>query len=153
DGETKSYKKRFIEPESFILKPDNAPEWTLERERLWNEVEAFEHRDNAQLSRNVLIALPNDMTNEQQRDLKKEYVQNNFVDNGMVADVSIHRDDENNPHAHIMLTVRAFDEHGNWEKRKSKRVPVLDDNGDQIYNDKGWKVTKSIKLNDWDSWN
>src|SRR5699024_11567967 len=76
DGETKSYKKRLIEPESFILKHDNAPGWALERERLWNEVEAFEHRDNAQLSRNVLIALPNDMTNEQQRDLTQEYVQN-----------------------------------------------------------------------------
>lgn len=150
DGETKSYKKREVEPESFILKPDNAPDWTLERERLWNEVEAFENRDNAQISRNILIALPNDMTHEQQRETAEEYVQNNFVDDGMVADVSIHRDDINNPHAHIMLTVRAFDEHGNWERRKSKRVPVLDYHGNQVYNDKGWKVTRSIKLNDWD---
>ena len=150
DGETKSYKKREVEPESFILKPDNAPDWTLERERLWNEVEAFENRDNAQISRNVLIALPNDMTHEQQRKVTEGYVQNNFVDDGMVADVSIHRDDTNNPHAHIMLTVRPFDEHGNWERRKSKRVPVLDDYGKQVYNDKGWKVTRSIKLKDWD---
>jgi len=150
DGETKSYKKREVEPESFILKPDNAPDWTLERERLWNEVEAFENRDNAQISRNILIALPNDMTHEQQRETTEKYIQNNFVDDGMVADVSIHRDDTNNPHAHIMLTVRAFDEHGNWERRKSKRVPVLDYHGNQVYNDKGWKVTRSIKLNDWD---
>src|SRR5699024_1542559 len=151
DGETKSFKKREEDPESFILKPNNAPEWTLERERLWNEVEAFENRDNAQLSRNVLIALPNDMTHEQQRKVTQEYVQNNFVDDGMVADVSIHRDDKNNPHAHIMLTVRAFDEKGDWEKRKSKRVPVLDDKGNQMYNEKGWKITKSVKVNDWDS--
>lgn len=151
DGETKSYKKRDVEPESFILKPDNAPEWTLERERLWNEVEAYENRDNAQLSRNILIALPNDMSHEQQRNVTQEYVQNNFVDDGMVADVSIHRDDKNNPHAHIMLTVRPFDENGNWEKRKSKRVPKLDDEGNQIYNSKGWRVTRSVKINDWDS--
>src|SRR5699024_4641216 len=97
-----------------------------------------------------LIALPNDMTHEQQRETTEKYIQNNFVDDGMVADVSIHRDDTNNPHAHIMLTVRAFDEHGNWERRKSKRVPVLDYHGNQVYNDKGWKVTRSIKLNDWD---
>src|SRR5699024_4760643 len=97
DGETKSYRKRFVEPE-----------WTLERERLWNEVEEFENRDNARLSRNILIALPNDMTHEQQRKVTEEYIKNNFVDAGMVADTSIHRDDENNPHAHIMLTVREF---------------------------------------------
>src|SRR5699024_2063421 len=67
DGETKRYKERFVKPENFILKPDNAPSWTLERERLWNEVERYENRDNAQIARNVLLPLPNDMTNEQQR--------------------------------------------------------------------------------------
>src|SRR5699024_10284744 len=63
----------------------------------------------------------------------------------------IHRDDEHNPHAHIMLTVREFNQEGNWETRKSKRVPKLDQEGNQIYNAKGWRETKSIKLNDWDS--
>lgn len=150
DGETKSYRKRFVEPESFILKPDNAPKWTLERETLWNEVEEFEDRSNARLSRNVLVALPNELTHEQQREIVEEYIQNNFVDKGMVADTSIHRDDENNPHAHIMLTVRSFDENGDWEKRKSKRVPKLDEEGNQIYNSKGWRETRSVKINDWD---
>src|SRR5699024_2304734 len=124
--------------------------WTLERERLWNEVERYENRDNAQIARNVLLPLPNDMTNEQQRELAEEYIQENFVDDGMVADVSIHRDDLNNPHAHVLLTVREFDQEGNWEKRKSKRVPVLDDDGEQMYNEKGWRMTRSVKLNDWD---
>src|SRR5699024_3184270 len=40
---------------------------------------------------------------------------------------------------------------GDWEKRKSKRVPVLDDKGNQMYNEKGWKIAKSVKVNDWDS--
>jgi hypothetical protein len=150
DGETKQYKSHSVKPGSFILKPDNAPDWTLDRERLWNEVERFENRENAQLARNVLLGLPNDMTEEQQLELTKEYVQENFVDEGMVADVSIHRDEEHNPHAHILLTVRPFDEHGNWEKRKSKRIPVLDEEGNQVYNEKGWRVTKSVKINDWD---
>src|SRR5699024_8227469 len=126
-------------------------EWALDREKLWNEVEAYEDRGNARIARNVLIALPNNMTNEQQLELTKEYVQESFVDDGMVADVSIHRDDLNNPHAHILLTVREFDEQGNWEKRKSKRVPVLDEEGNQVRNEKGWRVTKSVKTNDWDS--
>lgn len=150
DGETKSYKTREVKPESFILKPDNAPEWTLDRELLWNKVEQYEERDNAQLARNVLLGLPNDMTNEQQLELTKEYVQENFVDEGMVADVSIHRDEENNPHAHILLTVRQFDQNKEWEKRKSKRIPVLDGSGNQKYNEKGWRVTRSVKINNWD---
>ena len=150
DGETKKYKDRFIKPENFILKPDNAPEWTLEREKLWNEVESYEERDNAQIARSVLLSLPNDMSNEQQLELTREFIQENFVDDGMVADVSIHRDDVNNPHAHVLLTTRPFDENGNWEKRKSKRIPVLDENGKQTYNEKGWKVTRSVKLKNWD---
>lgn len=150
DGLTKKYKPHKVQPESFILKPIHAPDWTLDREKLWNEVERFENRDNARLAKTLLLALPNDFSNEQQLELTKEYVQENFVDEGMVADVSVHRDEENNPHAHILLTVREFNEKGEWEKRKSKRVPVLDQDGNQVLNEKGWKVTKSIKLNDWD---
>src|SRR5699024_5009527 len=137
--------------ESFILKPDNAPEWTLERERLWNEVKSYEcKRDNARLAKNILIALPNDMTAEQQRITTEEFVKENFVEKGMVADVSIHRDDVNNPHAHILTTLREFNEEGEWEKRKSKRVPVLDDEGNQVFDEKGWRKTRSVKLNDFD---
>lgn len=150
DGETKKYKERFVQPENFILKPDHAPDWTLEREKLWNQVESFEKRDNSRIARNVLLPLPNDMTNEQQLELTSEYIQDNFVNKGMVADISIHRDELNNPHAHVLLTTREFDEKGNWEKRKSKRVPVLDENGQQTYNEKGWRNTRSVKLNDWD---
>lgn len=150
DGLTKKYKAHAVKPESFILKPSHAPDWTLNREKLWNEVERFENRENAQIARSILLGLPNDFSNEQQLELTKEYVQENFVDEGMVADVSIHRDEENNPHAHILLTVRGFNENGEWEKRKSKRVPSLDQEGNFVLNEKGWKVTKSVKLNDWD---
>lgn len=150
DGLTRSYKERFVKPETFIMKPSHAPDWTLEREKLWNEVERFENRDNARLARNIVMSLPNDMTNEQQLELTKEFVKENFVDEGMVADVAIHRDDVNNPHVHVLLTVREFDKNGEWEKRKSKRIPKLDENGNQMYNEKGWRKTVSVKLNDWD---
>lgn len=150
DGLTKQYKPRPVEAENFILKPKHSPDWTLDREHLWNEVERYEARDNARIARSVLLSLPNDMTPEQQLDLAKTFVQANFVDEGMVADTSIHREDKNNPHAHVLLTVRPFDEHGHWEQRKSKRVPILDDAGKQTYDDKGWRKTRSIKLTDWD---
>lgn len=150
DGLTRKYKTRPVEAENFILKPDHAPDWTLNRERLWNEVERYEARDNARIARSVLLSLPNDMTPEQQLELTKNFIQENFVDEGMVADTSIHREDSNNPHAHVLLTVRPFDAHGNWEPKKSKRVPILDDAGKQTYDEKGWRKTRSIKLTDWD---
>lgn len=151
DGETKSYKEREVNPQSFILKPEHAPAWTLERERLWNEVERYENREGSQIARSLLLSLPNQFDEEQQLELTKEYVQENFVDEGMVADVSIHRDEKNNPHAHILLTMREFNQDGTWNKNKSKRVPMLDKEGNQIYDEKGWKVTKSVKTNDWNS--
>ena len=151
DGETKSYKVREVQPQSFILKPEHAPTWTLNRERLWNEVERYEKRDGSQIARSLLLSLPNQFNEEQQFELTREYVQENFVDEGMVADVSIHRDEKNNPHAHILLTMREFNQDGTWNKNKSKRVPVLDKDGNQVLNEKGWKVTKSIKVNDWNS--
>lgn len=40
-GKTNFY-PREIQPESFILKPDHAPKWTLDREKLWNGVEKIE---------------------------------------------------------------------------------------------------------------
>lgn len=151
DGETKSYKVREVQPQSFILKPKHAPTWTLNRERLWNEVERYEKRDGSQIARSLLLSLPNQFNEEQQFELTREYVQENFVDEGMVADVSIHRDEKNNPHAHILLTMREFNQDGTWNKNKSKRVPVLDKDGNQVLNEKGWKVTKSVKVNDWNS--
>ncbi|GAB4074728.1 MobA/MobL family protein [Barrientosiimonas marina] len=149
DGLTKSYKLHEVEPESFILKPDHAPEWAGDRETLWNEVEAFEKHDHAQIARNVMMPLPKEMTREQQTETAKEYIQENFIQEGVVADVSIHRDEEHNPHAHVLLTVRPLDENGQFETRKSKRVPVLDDQGNQLYDDKGWRRTRSVKMNNW----
>ena len=58
--------------------------------------------------------MPIELSKEKQLALTKEYVQKNFVDEGMVADVFIHRDNENNPHFHVMLTMRPFDKNGNW---------------------------------------
>lgn len=149
DGLTKNYKLHQVKPESFILTPHHAPEWAADRETLWNEVEAFEKHDNAQIARNVMMPLPNDMTEEQQTETAREYIQENFVDEGMVADVFIHRDEPHNPHAHVLLTVRPFDEKGHFETRKSKRVPVLDDRGNQLYDAKGWRRTRSVKMNNW----
>lgn len=145
---TNVYNHRLVQPESFILKPDYVPNDFLDRETLWNKMELAEKSPKAQLCREINVALPIELNNSDQKMLIEDFVKDNFVSEGMIADVAIHRDDENNPHAHIMLAMREVDSEGNI-LNKSYRIPKLDDNGNQIYNEKGHKVTVSIKSNDW----
>lgn len=148
DGKTKFY-HREVKPVSFILAPEHAPDWVYNRERLWNEVEKVEKQYNSQLAREFNIALPRELSNEQQEKLAREYCQNTFVNDGMVADISIHRDDKNNPHFHVMLTVRPFKENGEWGA-KTKKEYIKDKDGNFVLNEKGNKKTRNVSLTGWD---
>jgi len=109
---------RNVQPENMILTPSNAPEWMKDRNRLWNEVEKVEKRKDSQLARELNIALPIELNHDQQKELIQSFVQNEFVQKGMIADIAIHRDDANNPHAHIMLTMRNLDQDGFGKKNR-----------------------------------
>lgn len=100
------YSRRRGEIETFILAPKSAPDWVQDRARLWNAAEATEKRSNSQVAREINVALPVELSRQEQRALLQEYVQKLFVNDGMVADVAIHLGDPGNPHAHIMLTTR-----------------------------------------------
>ncbi len=121
----------------MILTPQNAPEWTNDRQRLWNEVDKVEKHNaktkNPRLAKEVLLSLPNDFDKEVQTELTKDFIKSEFVDQGMVADISIHRDDMNNPHAHVLLTQRPFNSDGTWGK-KTKTRTQYDENGKAILN-------------------
>src|SRR5450631_3435024 len=101
---------------SEVLLPENAPEAWSDRERLWNDVEAFEVRKDAQLAREVEFAMPREMSEAQGIELARDFVQAEFVDRGMIADLNVHwdigEDGLPKPHAHVMLTMRAVDENG-----------------------------------------
>src|SRR5690349_20284780 len=101
---------------SEVMLPGEAPEAWSDRERLWNDVEAFEVRKDAQLAREVEFALPREMTRAQGIGLARDFVQAEFVDRGMIADLNVHwdmaEDGMPKPHAHVMLTMRAVDENG-----------------------------------------
>jgi Ti-type conjugative transfer relaxase TraA len=105
---------------SEVMLPENAPEAWRDRERLWNDVEAFEIRKDAQLAREVEFALPREMTQAQGIELARDFVQAEFVDRGMIADLNVHwdmaEDGMPKPHAHVMLTMRAVDENGFGQK-------------------------------------
>ena len=95
---------------SEVLLPENSPEKWLDRERLWNDVEAFEKRKDAQLAREVEFAIPRERNQAQGIELARDFVQREFVDQGMVADLNVHwdigADGLAKPHAHVMLTMR-----------------------------------------------
>ncbi|MCI0430835.1 MAG: Ti-type conjugative transfer relaxase TraA [Rhodospirillales bacterium] len=101
---------------SEVMLPEDAPEAWSDRERLWNDVEALEKRKDAQLSREVEFALPREMTQAQGIELARDFVQSEFVDQGMIADLNVHWDigvdGLPKPHAHVMLTMRSVDESG-----------------------------------------
>ncbi|MGX7180287.1 MobQ family relaxase [Enterococcus italicus] len=146
---TNLYNHRTIKPEAFISKPDYVPNEFLNRQTLWNKMELAEKQVNSQICREVNVALPIELNNTDQRSLIEEFVKDNFVSEGMIADVAIHRDDENNPHAHIMLTMREVDSEGNI-LNKRKKIPKLDENGNPVLLENGKIKMVSIKTNDWD---
>ncbi|TPM02914.1 Ti-type conjugative transfer relaxase TraA [Mesorhizobium sp. B2-3-11] len=101
---------------SEVMLPENAPEAWSDRERLWNDVEAFEVRKDAQLAREVEFALPSELSQAQGIELARDFVQAEFVSKGMVADLNVHwdraEDGSPKPHTHVMLSMRSVGEKG-----------------------------------------
>ena len=107
---------------SEILLSDGAPERFLDRATLWNEVEAIEKRKDAQLAREVEFSIPREMTQAQGIALARDFVREQFVERGMVADLNVHwdigEDGQAKPHAHVMLSTRSVDENGFGAKER-----------------------------------
>ena len=157
DGITHNYTNRKDIPYSEIILPPNAPPQFQNRATLWNEVEKKEKSKNAVLAREFNIALPIELTLEQQITLIRDYTKSVFVNDGMCADISIHDKNDGNPHAHIMLTCRPLSSEENkgdgiWGD-KEKKNRLKDKDGNYIYDNatKKYKCGKSIKLTKWDS--
>jgi len=105
-----------------IMIPKNAPKWMRNRQKLWNAVEDSENRKDAQLFREIDLALPHMLPLDVQRKLLEGFIQQQFVSRGMVADYAIHgptrHNDERNIHAHIMLTMRDIEPDGFGKKNR-----------------------------------
>jgi hypothetical protein len=91
---------------SEILTPEGAPAWMKDRATLWNAVEHMETRENAHLAREFIIAMPAEFSLAQRIQLLKSFCQNQFVNKGMVADMSLYLAPANHPEAHVLLTTR-----------------------------------------------
>ncbi|HTS17716.1 MAG TPA: MobQ family relaxase [Verrucomicrobiae bacterium] len=120
---------------SVILRPENSPEWTAKTASLWNTVELSEKRKDAQLCREFILAVPRELSSEQQFQLSVEWAQAELVSRGMVAEVSLHNPkNAKNPHVHILATLRTLD-------------------GDKFSAKKSREWNEKTQLHDWrESW-
>ena len=130
DGITHDYTRKGGIVHTEILLPDHAPAEYANRAVLWNAVEKIERYKTAQLSREIEIALPSELTREQNISLLRRYVSEQFVRAGMCADVCVHDKGDGNPHAHIMLTLRPIEPDGTWGQKSrqegKRKIPTTD---------------------------
>ena len=107
---------------SEVMLPEGAPERLRDRTTLWNEVEAGEKRKDAQLAREIEFSIPREMSRDQGVSLARDFVQREFVDRGMVADLNVHwdraEDGSPKPHAHVMLSMREVGPDGFGQKER-----------------------------------
>lgn len=104
---------------SFILAPSGSPSWVLDRSRLWNSVEKNENRVDSQVCRELEISLPRVFDKDRSVRVIKDFVTENCVNLGMIADVSIHGVGSKNPHAHVLLTMRKLGPDESWGKKET----------------------------------
>ena len=110
-----------------IFLPEYAPQEWQDRSVLWNAVEENEKTKDSRLAREFVVALPVELSKDEWTELLMEFIQKQFVSDGMCADVSIHDTDGHNPHAHIMLTVRPLDQDGTWQYKTEKEYLCIRD--------------------------
>lgn len=113
-GQTHDFRQRGGVVHEEIMLPEGAPSWMADRARLWNVIETeIETRSNSQFAREVQLNIPHELDADARRELVRNFVQEQFVDRGMVADVAIHaphdKGDTRNHHSHVMLTFREID--------------------------------------------
>ena len=154
-GEISDYTRKGGVICSEILLPSHAPPEYADRETLWNAVEKAERGKKAQLAYSFDIALQNEFSMQENIDLARQFLLDNFVNRGMVADFAVHQPDKedggiSNPHFHVMCPIRPLDEHGRWGN-KQRREYVLDEHGERIRDEAGNYVFNAVPTTDWGS--
>lgn len=161
-GKLKNYTRKEEVKYSEIDLPEGCTEKYRDRETLWNAVEQQAHRKDAQLARELIIALPRELDLQTDIRVLQKYIKDEFTTDGMIADWSIHMK-EDNPHCHLMLTVKPLGQDGETfigQKtstfkldQNGNRIPRLDENGNQLTDKKGRKkwVRTNVTTKNWDS--
>lgn len=147
---THDYSRRSGVERTEILAPEGAPDWVHSREQLWNKVELTEKRKDAQLARELRIMIPRELSAETRTVLVRAYVERMFVARGMVADIAWHNkvasDGQEQPHAHVLLTMRPLDGDGFGKKSRHDWV----EHPDGLTNE---DCTPVLVMSNTESWN
>lgn len=127
DGVQHDYTRKQGLVWEHVFLPDCAPKEWQDRAVLWNAVEEAEKTKDSRLAREFVVALPIELDRVDWIDLLSKYIYEQFVKEGMCADVAIHDTDGHNPHAHILLTVRPLNENGTWQHKTEKEYLCVKD--------------------------
>ena len=138
-----------------VFLPDIAPAEWVDREILWNAAEEAEKTKDSRLAREFVAALPVELNRDEWIALLTDFIQTNFVADGMCADVCIHDTDGHNPHAHIMLTVRPLAKNGKWQNKTEKEYLCIRDGEERGFTAsefkaaqaEGWEKLYQYKIN------
>lgn len=134
-GEHSDYTRKGGVVYTEILLPPHAPHEYADRQTLWNAVEAAERGKNAQLAYSFDIALQNEFTLAENIALARQFLLDNFVSRGMIADLAIHQPDREggieNPHVHVLCPIRPLNPDGTWGA-KQRRVYRADGKFDAV---------------------
>ena len=152
-GEISDYTRKGGVICSEILLPSHAPPEYADRETLWNAVEKAERGKKAQLAYSFDIALQNEFSMQENIDLARQFLLDNFVNRGMVADFAVHQPDKedggiSNPHFHVMCPIRPIEPNGKWGN-KQRREYVLDEHGERVLDEAGNYVFNAVPTTDW----
>ena len=152
-GEDSDYTRKGGVICSEILLPSHAPPEYADRETLWNAVEKAEHGKKAQLAYSFDIALQNEFSMQENIDLARQFLLQNFVSRGMVVDFAVHRPDKenggiSNPHFHVMCPIRPIEPDGRWGN-KQRREYALDEHGERVLDEAGNYVFNAVPTTDW----
>ncbi len=147
DGVQHDYtrKQGLVWQEVFL--PPQAPREWHDREQLWNAVEAAEKMKDSRLAREIIVALPIELDHEEQIALTSAYISQQFVADGMCADVALHDADGHNPHAHILLTMRPLNKDGTWQYKTEKEYLCMKDDEERGFTAAEYK---SVQTEGWE---
>ena len=154
-GEESDYTRKGGVICSEILLPAHAPPEYADRETLWNAVEKVERGKKAQLAYSFDIALQNEFSMEENINLTRQFLLEQFVRRGMIVDFAVHSPDKedggiSNPHFHVMCPIRPTEPDGKWGN-KQRREYVLDEDGNRIPDGTGDYVFNAVPTTDWGS--
>ena len=153
-GKTHDYTYKEGVLYSEVLLPAHAPERLKDRETLWNEVEEVEKHPKAQLCYSFNFALQNELSYEENEEIAKRFIKENFLSRGMIVDYAIHNPSRNdnvpNPHVHMLIPIRPLNKDGTWGQ-KQRREYIFDEYNNPVLDDKGKQKFNAVPTTDWGS--